>query len=315
MTEEEGTRQLSERNFGDPAGAAYYGRGYGQLTGRENYEKFGKAFGVDLVNHPELAADPALSAEMMVWGFKTGAFTGVSIGRYIGNGNSDFVDARKVLNDSDKKYQIAADAQRYLAVLQGTNIAQLPTTGISTGVLNNGNRATLAAAKGVPTCIVQAPKAGGGGASGQPGQPVTAGSGGASNQKIVSAINQLGAFVTRNIPGTNDGQEACLGAVNVVLEKAGFVPLDELYVLDAKAALDSGRGTRISPSQAHAGDIVIVNAGGSAQHIGFCTNDGCTQTISNASHKGEFSFHGNGNFSYPGSPYNGATPMVYHLSK
>jgi hypothetical protein len=36
----------------------YRGRGYVQLTGKKNYEYFGKKLGIDLVNHPELANDP-----------------------------------------------------------------------------------------------------------------------------------------------------------------------------------------------------------------------------------------------------------------
>lgn len=36
----------------------YRGRGYVQLTGKNNYEYFGKKLGIDLINHPELANDP-----------------------------------------------------------------------------------------------------------------------------------------------------------------------------------------------------------------------------------------------------------------
>ncbi|RYD41870.1 MAG: glycoside hydrolase, partial [Verrucomicrobiaceae bacterium] len=36
----------------------YKGRGIFQLTGRANYDTFGKKLGADFINHPELAADP-----------------------------------------------------------------------------------------------------------------------------------------------------------------------------------------------------------------------------------------------------------------
>jgi putative chitinase len=39
-------------------GYKFRGRGYIQLTGHDNYEAAGKAIGMDLVNHPELAATP-----------------------------------------------------------------------------------------------------------------------------------------------------------------------------------------------------------------------------------------------------------------
>jgi len=50
----------------------YRGRGYGHLTGGHaenepgNYKRFGEKFGVDLVNHPEKAAEEGLSAQITV---------------------------------------------------------------------------------------------------------------------------------------------------------------------------------------------------------------------------------------------------------
>ena len=55
----EGREKLGNTHVGD--GPRYKGRGLLQLTGRANYQKYGKALGVDLENHPELAAEPALS--------------------------------------------------------------------------------------------------------------------------------------------------------------------------------------------------------------------------------------------------------------
>ena len=51
----------------DGDGPKFHGRGYIQLTGRENYTKAGKALGLDLVNNPELAADPKYSASISLW--------------------------------------------------------------------------------------------------------------------------------------------------------------------------------------------------------------------------------------------------------
>lgn len=140
---------------------------------------------------------------------------------------------------------------------------------------------------------------------------------GEANTKIVAAINRVGSFSTANVPGTDGGQNACMWAVNNVLKDAGYAPLgnDTLAVREGQADLDSGRGQRIDIADAKPGDIVLVDAGGSRQHIGFCTTPGCSRTISNSSSKGEFSWNGNSNFNYPGSPYNGATPQVYRLEK
>jgi predicted chitinase len=61
----EGKRILGNVRKGD--GYRYRGRGYIQLTGRDNYTRVGRALGLDLVNHPELAADPATAARIAVY--------------------------------------------------------------------------------------------------------------------------------------------------------------------------------------------------------------------------------------------------------
>lgn len=45
----------------------YHGRGYLPLTGKDNYERAGKALDLDLVNHPELAARPEHAGRIAVW--------------------------------------------------------------------------------------------------------------------------------------------------------------------------------------------------------------------------------------------------------
>jgi putative chitinase len=47
-------------------GWKYHGRGYFQYTGEDNYKTYGDKFGVDLVNHPEKAADPETAAKLAV---------------------------------------------------------------------------------------------------------------------------------------------------------------------------------------------------------------------------------------------------------
>lgn len=45
-------------------GWLFRGRGYIQLTGRENYTKFAKITGLDLVNNPDLAAQPGAAVRI-----------------------------------------------------------------------------------------------------------------------------------------------------------------------------------------------------------------------------------------------------------
>ena len=51
-------------------GYKYRGRGLIQLTGKENYDKFGKLVGVDLVKDPDLANDPEIAQRIAVEFFK-----------------------------------------------------------------------------------------------------------------------------------------------------------------------------------------------------------------------------------------------------
>ena len=55
----EGRADLGNTQKGD--GRLFKGRGLFQLTGRSNYESYGKALGLDLVNNPALAAEPVNS--------------------------------------------------------------------------------------------------------------------------------------------------------------------------------------------------------------------------------------------------------------
>eukprot|EP01031_Cornospumella_fuschlensis_P041272 gene41272-50372_t len=52
-------------------GYKYRGRGFVQLTGRDNYTRAGAALGLDLVNQPELAAQPGNAAKIAMWFWTT----------------------------------------------------------------------------------------------------------------------------------------------------------------------------------------------------------------------------------------------------
>ena len=61
----EGRRDLGNTQPGD--GVRFKGRGPIQLTGRSNYAAAGAALGLDLVNHPEQAATPAVGFRIAQW--------------------------------------------------------------------------------------------------------------------------------------------------------------------------------------------------------------------------------------------------------
>ncbi|WP_024969444.1 glycoside hydrolase family 19 protein [Microcystis aeruginosa] len=95
----------------------YYGRGYVQLTWKTNYQKYGGILGIDLVNKPDLAMNQNVALFVLVHGFKTGAFTGRKITDYINNHQTDFLNARRCINGTDKMLQIANLAKKFLTIL------------------------------------------------------------------------------------------------------------------------------------------------------------------------------------------------------
>jgi len=62
-------RILGNKHPGD--GALYHGRGFIQITGRDNYRMAGAALGLPLEQHPEMAAKPDVAARVAVWYWQT----------------------------------------------------------------------------------------------------------------------------------------------------------------------------------------------------------------------------------------------------
>lgn len=58
----DGRKDLGNTEPGD--GERFKGRGFIQLTGRSNYKSMGEKLGLDLVNNPDLAKDPAVAAKV-----------------------------------------------------------------------------------------------------------------------------------------------------------------------------------------------------------------------------------------------------------
>ena len=111
----EGRSDLGNNQAGD--GKKYKGRGYVQVTGRNNYTNWSKKLGVDLVNNPELAEKPETAARILVQGMKEGSFTGKKLSDYIGGGKQDFEGARRIVNGTDKAAKFADTARKILAAM------------------------------------------------------------------------------------------------------------------------------------------------------------------------------------------------------
>lgn len=95
----------------------WYGRGYVQLTWEENYKKAAKVLGVP-VGDGSFALKPGFAADILVVGSMEGWFTGKKIPDYITLSKSDFQNARRVINGTDKASEIASLAREYDADLK-----------------------------------------------------------------------------------------------------------------------------------------------------------------------------------------------------
>jgi|GEM_PF-1905606 len=130
--------KLGNRDGGSD-GANYRGRGYVQLTGRNNYRKMadhlnsvgftyeldGVTWGsaehpIDLVsNFTHVNESPALAAAVLVEGSKLGMFTGHALDDHINSSKTDYTNARRVINGTDRASAIASIARRYQGAMSG----------------------------------------------------------------------------------------------------------------------------------------------------------------------------------------------------
>jgi hypothetical protein len=130
--------------------APYYGRGYIQITHKENYIYWGNRLGgVDLVNNPELALDSGRSAKITVQGMKDGTYTGITpegnlvsggshkLSDFINKNETDFYNARKIVNNADDAGEIANNAEQYFKVLKECNVGGGEGDGEATGDYSN----------------------------------------------------------------------------------------------------------------------------------------------------------------------------------
>lgn len=104
---------------------SYHGRGWVQLTWLGNYGQFTARLShvlgepVDLINHPDIILeDDAINAYITVVGMKEGLFTGRAMKDYISGDEVDYVNARRVVNGTDKASLIAGYAKHFEEALR-----------------------------------------------------------------------------------------------------------------------------------------------------------------------------------------------------
>jgi putative chitinase len=111
----EGRADLGNTVTGD--GKRFLGRGYVQITGRRNYTDWSKRLGIDLVAKPELAERPEIAARILVEGMRLGTFTEHKLSDYL---PGDYINARRIVNGTDKANLIAGYAKAFEAALSAS---------------------------------------------------------------------------------------------------------------------------------------------------------------------------------------------------
>jgi len=99
----------------------YVGRGFVQLTWKDNYQKASQILSLyddrDLVDHPELALDSLIATRILFRGMAEGWFTGRKLGQYFNATEDDPLNARQIINGNDCDDQIAGYHHTFLAAL------------------------------------------------------------------------------------------------------------------------------------------------------------------------------------------------------
>jgi predicted chitinase len=102
----------------DADGKSWLGRGLVQLTHKRNYEILGKAVGADLVADPDRAMESQVAVDIMFVGMRDGLFTGKSLADYFNSNNTDWVNARRIINGVESAEKVAGYAKAFYMALK-----------------------------------------------------------------------------------------------------------------------------------------------------------------------------------------------------
>lgn len=115
-------RAKAHGNTVEGDGYKYRGRGYVQITWKNNYKTLGDLIGTNLVNEPDKAVEPEIAYKIMSLGMRDGLFTDKThkIGDYVGAEKSDYFNARQVINGHDEADTIKGYAEKFEKILRAS---------------------------------------------------------------------------------------------------------------------------------------------------------------------------------------------------
>lgn len=89
----------------------YIGRGFVQITHRENYEKY------KIADNPDMALDPEMATFILIDGMVRGTFSGRNLRHYFNTETNDPYNARKIVNVLDRAARVQEYHEKFLRVL------------------------------------------------------------------------------------------------------------------------------------------------------------------------------------------------------
>lgn len=100
----------------------WYGRGYVQLTWKDNYSNQDTKLKLNgaLMADPDLALDPAIALSVILGGMCDGDFTGEKLSEFFTDTLTDWVEARTIVNGHDRATDIAGYAEQFVNALTQT---------------------------------------------------------------------------------------------------------------------------------------------------------------------------------------------------
>ncbi|NTG46588.1 hypothetical protein G6M04_04320 [Agrobacterium rhizogenes] len=104
--------RMGNGNEASGDGWRYRGRGLVQITGRDNYTKYG------IADDPDKALDPTIAVEILFDGMINGRFTSKRLADYFSATVTDWTGARKIINGTDRAADIAGYAKKFTAALE-----------------------------------------------------------------------------------------------------------------------------------------------------------------------------------------------------
>lgn len=93
-------------------GVKFCGRGFPQVTGRDNYRKLSRLLGIDLEANPDRLLETEIAAQATIIGMVTGLFTGKDLDDTLPRDTErasveQYKQSRRIINGTDKDDEIA----------------------------------------------------------------------------------------------------------------------------------------------------------------------------------------------------------------